>query len=72
MITINERAQTDIKGFLTMIKNGAKAKEHLPTYIEALASAMNVPEGWLFDPETMAFGPPPQGDGDSHSSEESQ
>jgi len=59
-ISIGDRSAQDIRSILNMIESGKKASEHLPTYLEALASALDVPRGWMLDPETMTFRPPPQ------------
>jgi len=62
MITINGRARADVEAIIETIRAGKKAEDHLPTYIEALASALDVPPGWLFDHRTMTFRPPLEDD----------
>lgn len=57
-ITINERAAATVHNILDTIEAGRKASEHLPTYVEALGAALDVPPGWRFDVQTMAFMPP--------------
>lgn len=57
-IPVSERSQADIRSILDIIQAGRKASDHLPTYLEALASALDVPHGWLFDYKAMAFEPP--------------
>ena len=57
-ITINERAAATVRNILDTIEAGRKASEHLPTYVEALGAALEIPPGWRFDVQTMAFMPP--------------
>ena len=57
-ITINERAAATVHNILDTIEAGRKASEHLPTYVEALGAALDVPTGWRFDVQQMAFMPP--------------
>jgi hypothetical protein len=35
-----------------------QAQETLRTYVEAVGAALDVPAGWRFDVQTMAFVPP--------------
>ena len=57
-ITINQRAAATVHNILDTIEAGRKASEHLPTYVEALGAALEIPPGWRFDVQTMAFMPP--------------
>ena len=57
-IVINERSAATVRNILDTIEAGRKASEHLPTYVEALGAALDVPPGWRFDVQTMAFMPP--------------
>ena len=57
-ITINERAAATVRNILDTIEAGRKASEHLPTYVEALGAALEIPPGWRFDVQQMAFVPP--------------
>lgn len=57
-ITINERAAATVHNILDTIEAGRKASEHLPTYIEALGAALEIPAGWRFNVQSMAFVPP--------------
>ena len=57
-ITINERAAATVRNILDTIEAGRKASEHLPTYVEAVGAALDVPPGYRFDVQSMAFMPP--------------
>lgn len=55
-IIVNSRAAGQIEGTLKQVR---ELNAHLQTYIEALGAALDVPPGWRFDPQIMAFVPPP-------------
>ena len=57
-ITINQRAAATVHNILDTIEAGRKASEHLPTYVEALGAALEIPPGRRFDVQAMAFMPP--------------
>ena len=54
-ITINQRTTTTV---VQLVDRMQQAQETLRTYIEAVGAALDVPPGWRFDVQTMAFMPP--------------
>ena len=54
-ITINQRTATTVEQLVDRMN---QAQETLRTYVEAVGSALDVPPGWRFDVQTMAFMPP--------------
>ena len=54
-ITLNQRTATTVTQLLDRMN---QAQETLRTYVEAVGSALDVPPGWRFDTQTMAFMPP--------------
>lgn len=54
-ITINQRTATTV---VQLVDRMNQAQETLRTYIEAVGAALDVPPGWRFDVQTMAFMPP--------------
>ena len=55
-IRFNEKAATQVQEFLNEV---GRANERLNIYVNALATALGVPEGWQLDPQRMIFKPPP-------------
>jgi hypothetical protein len=51
-ITINQRTASTV---VQLVDRMNQAQETLRTYIEAAGSALDVPPGWRFDVQTMAF-----------------
>jgi len=54
-ITLNQRTATTVTQLLDRMN---QAQETLRTYVEAVGSALDVPPGWRFDVQAMAFMPP--------------
>ena len=54
-ITINQRTATTVAQLVDRMN---QAQETLRTYIEAVGAALDVPPGWRFDVQAMAFMPP--------------
>lgn len=54
-ITINQRTTTTVAQLVDRMQ---QSQETLRTYIEAVGAALDVPPGWRFDVQTMAFMPP--------------
>jgi len=54
-ITINQRTASTV---VQLVDRMNQAQETLRTYIEAVGAALDVPPGWRFDVQTMAFMPP--------------
>jgi len=54
-ITINERTTATV---IQLVDRMNQAQETLRTYVEAVGAALDVPPGWRFDVQTMAFMPP--------------
>ena len=54
-ITINQRTTGTV---IQLVDRMHQAQETLRTYIEAVGAALDVPAGWRFDVQTMAFMPP--------------
>ncbi len=54
-ITLNQRTATTVAQLVDRMQ---QAQETLRTYIEAVGAALDVPPGWRFDVQTMAFMPP--------------
>ena len=54
-ITINQRAASTVTQLVDRMN---QAQETLRTYVEAVGSALDVPPGWRFDVQAMAFVPP--------------
>lgn len=54
-ITINQRTTATV---VQLIDRMQQAQETLRTYIEAVGAALDVPPGYRFDVQSMAFTPP--------------
>jgi hypothetical protein len=54
-ITLNQRTATTVAQLVDRMR---QAQETLRTYVEAVGAALDVPPGWRFDVQTMAFVPP--------------
>lgn len=54
-ITINQRTTATV---IQLVDRMQQAQETLRTYVEAVGAALDVPAGWRFDVQTMAFMPP--------------
>ena len=54
-ITLNQRTAATVAQLVDRMQ---QAQETLRTYVEAVGSALDVPPGWRFDVQTMAFVPP--------------
>ena len=54
-ITLNQRTATTVAQLVDRMQ---QAQETLRTYVEAVGAALDVPPGWRFDVQTMAFVPP--------------
>lgn len=54
-ITINQRTTATVGQLLDRMQ---QAQETLRTYVEAVGAALDVPPGYRFDVQTMAFVPP--------------
>lgn len=54
-ITINQRTTATV---VQLVDRMHQAQETLRTYIEAVGAALDVPPGWRFDVQAMAFMPP--------------
>ena len=54
-ITINQRTANTVGQLVDRMN---QAQDTLRAYIEAVGAALDVPPGWRFDVQTMAFVPP--------------
>ena len=54
-ITINQRTAATVTQLVDRMQ---QAQDTLRTYVEAVGAALDVPAGWRFDVQTMAFVPP--------------
>lgn len=54
-ITLNQRTAGTVAQLVDRMQ---QAQETLRTYVEAVGAALDVPPGWRFDVQTMAFMPP--------------
>ena len=54
-IVINQRTATTVTQLVDRMN---QAQETLRTYVEAVGAALDVPPGWRFDVQAMAFMPP--------------
>ena len=54
-ITINQRTTATV---IQLVDRMQQAQETLRTYVEAVGAALDVPPGYRFDVQTMAFMPP--------------
>ncbi len=54
-ITINQRTMANV---VQLVDHVHQSQETLRTYVEAVGAALDVPPGWRFDVQTMAFMPP--------------
>ncbi len=54
-ITINQRTAASV---VQLVDRMQQAQETLRTYVEAVGAALDVPPGYRFDVQTMAFMPP--------------
>lgn len=54
-IALNEKARKRVQNSLDAI---TRIQENTSAYLEGLASALDVPEGYTFDQSAMAFVPP--------------
>lgn len=54
-IVINQRTATTVTQLVDRMN---QAQETLRTYVEAVGAALDVPLGWRFDVQAMAFMPP--------------
>ena len=54
-ITINQRTAASVAQLVDRMQ---QAQETLRTYVEAVGAALDVPAGYRFDVQTMAFVPP--------------
>lgn len=54
-ITLNQRTAATV---VQLVDRMNQAQETLRTYIEAVGAALDVPPGWRFDVQAMAFMPP--------------
>ena len=54
-ITINQRTAATVTQLVDRMQ---QAHDTLRTYVEAVGAALDVPAGWRFDVQTMAFMPP--------------
>ena len=54
-IVISRRAADNIR---TLIEQSQRTQDTLRTFVEAIGSQLDVPAGWRFDVQTMAFMPP--------------
>lgn len=54
-IEISPRAADTVR---QMIERSQRLQESLQTFVEALGAQLDVPQGWRFDTQTMAFVPP--------------
>ena len=55
-ITISVRAAESVRQY---IEQSQRLQDALRATVEALAAQLDVPHGWRFDTQTMAFVPPP-------------
>lgn len=54
-ISINQRTTANV---VQLVDHVHQSQETLRTYIEAVGAALDVPPGWRFDVQSMAFMPP--------------
>ncbi len=54
-ITLNQRTTGTV---IQLVDRVHQAQETLRTYVEAVGAALDVPQGWRFDVQSMAFVPP--------------
>ena len=54
-ITLNQRTATTVAQLVDRMQ---QAQETLRAYVEAVGAALDVPPGYRFDVQTMAFMPP--------------
>mgnify|MGYP001012015803 FL=1 len=54
-IVINQRTAATVGQLVDRMN---QAQETLRTYVEAVGAALDVPPGWRFDVQSMAFMPP--------------
>jgi hypothetical protein len=54
-ITINQRTAATVTQLVDRMQ---QAQDTLRTYVEAVGAALDVPAGWRFDVQVMAFVPP--------------
>ncbi len=54
-IEISERAASTLR---QMIERSQRLQEGLQTFVEALGAQLDVPAGWRFDTQSIAFVPP--------------
>ncbi len=54
-ITLNQRTAGTVAQLVDRMQ---QAQETLRTYVEAVGAALDVPPGWRFDVQVMAFVPP--------------
>ncbi len=52
VITISPRAADSVR---QMLEQAQRLQDALRTTVEALAAQLDVPQGWRFDTQTMAF-----------------
>lgn len=55
LVVISERAADSIRA---LMERSQRLQDTLQTYVEALGAQLDVPSGWRFDPQMMAFVPP--------------
>ncbi len=55
-ITISPRAADSVR---QMLERSQRLQDGLQTFVEALGAQLDVPQGWRFDTQAMAFVPPP-------------
>ena len=55
VITISPRAADSIR---TMLEQSQRLQDALRATVEALGAQLDIPQGWRFDVQTMAFIPP--------------
>lgn len=53
-ILIKEKAAQQIKD---LVANQEKLQQHINSFVQGLASALEVPDGWVFDLNLMGFRP---------------
>ena len=51
-IVVSSRAANDVR---QLIEQSQRLQDTLRTYVEAMGAALDVPAGWRFDTQTMAF-----------------
>ena len=54
-IAISSRAADSIRN---MLEQSQRLQDALRTFVEALGAQLDIPQGWRFDVQTMAFMPP--------------